>query len=691
MPAAVSAAISATTRRPAVRVTLLRDVPSYSLLASSTPTGGPFHSAVTVAQDGSIVRAAMQNTAGSVTGQVSVQRVTSPSTPSQWTTWTALGGPDKLRDGGIALGTVGGTISLFVCDGASDNVYLSTSTDNGATWSAFALAVTVGGTETVRGLALATGANTTSDPSYLFALVDDGTLSATAMTVRVAANTGAGWAATFTKPASSPTGPSSAGLAALRLAAGSFLVVPSLYALSLSSGGGLALGSYTWSHAGGAYTAGPVIVPNDDASIGVQVKWPALAIDNHGAYALSYVEQDTGGWSGVSYTRAVLATSQDAQHWSEGFDFPPIPLNGQSAAYCQPLLYTGGNAYLVDNTHVYQASTAVATLDVSAQLLRYTYTREAEKPSRLTLALDNSAGTLLSSPAFGLNSRVTLEEGYVDAAGTAWYVTTQDHLVVRRSVAQRAKPGVQPVNELQIEAEDLLCKLARAARHDWVYTGQTLAWLAAETCAKAQAGPATVPATAQFSTTIAVHRIKEGATWEAALGRLLGYFGAWYRATAQGGGVSIVELQPTDPSVWTYTTADLEAARWGAIGDRENHARVYGKPPAGVATLPVGEAWDWAHANQTWEHRYRRVVEQQIATPALAATRAGFELADQKRAASLHLIQVGHHPGLELYDVITVTDAPAGVAAQPYRIVGALTTYSAQAADFSLQLHLEGV
>src|SRR5579859_5059429 len=187
LPAAVQTAIAATTRRPAVRVTLIREVPAYSLLATYAFPGGAFHTAACVAPDGSIVRAAMQNTAGSAVGQVWVQRVTSPSTTSQWNTWSTLSGADKLRDAGVALGTVASTVYLFCCDGVSDNVVLATSADNGQTWSAFGSVVTVAPTETVRALAFAPGGNTTGDPSLLVAIVDDGSLSATACTLRLSA------------------------------------------------------------------------------------------------------------------------------------------------------------------------------------------------------------------------------------------------------------------------------------------------------------------------------------------------------------------------------------------------------------------------------------------------------------------------------------------------------------------------
>ncbi len=54
------------------------------------------------------------------------------------------------------------------------------------------------------------------------------------------------------------------------------------------------------------------------------------------------------------------------------------------------------------------------------------------------------------------------------------------------------------------------------------------------------------------------------------------------------------------------------------------------------------------------------------------------------------MLDIPLHPGLKLYDVITASDAAAGLSNQPYRIQGIRTVMNVLRADYEMTLELMG-
>ncbi len=683
-PPALTAAFRSPGQRPSIRVTMARDIPSYTLLASGSMAGGAFHHAVVVAPDGSIVRAWMQNTPSPLAGQVWVQRVTSPTVPTQWTTWSPLGATVMLSVAGVSLAVIAMQVWLIAVDSATGGIQLASSSDNGQTWSAFTTVIPVGATETPRAVAIAGGNVTAGDSVAIFTLIDDGSLTSTAVRAKVSINAGAGWSSLTTSIF--PAAPSGAGITAVKRQ-GAFQVVASLYGAS-RTGGGLALVA---SRFDGASWSSPVAVqPNDDAGVGVAVQWPSLTIVND-SYRLTYTERDTGAYSGLVYGRTVLVQSSDGEHWDDGMTFvpplmliPPVP-----CIYERICFEAAGTTYVVDNERVFSAPPPRPSLDLTPAVLAYDLESGVGRPARLRITLDSNTHLWTTDPVWGFNSRFVLEEGYVDPAGVPSTLVTGSHFLVRRWSIQRAMTPGGPRCDVVVEAVDIACKLYRESRHEWNWTNQSVAWVATEIVTKAGIASMTVPSTPRSAEIVPRFRIGTGTTWLAALERLLRIYGCQHRASSSGGYV-VVEAMATDPSVISLGTADLFGSTWNSEGEHENHVRCVGAMASGAAAVPMGESWDYEHVVSTGEVRYHYVAEPQISTGTQAQLRSDLDLAMWQRSAVRHSMTTPRHPGLELFDVISVADPQVGISGS-FRIAGMRGLFDAASATYESTYQLEGV
>jgi hypothetical protein len=130
----------------------------------------------------------------------------------------------------------------------------------------------------------------------------------------------------------------------------------------------------------------------------------------------------------------------------------------------------------------------------------------------------------------------------------------------------------------------------------------------------------------------------------------------------------IFEPSPVQASAYSYGGAHaIASARHQAAGLPANRAQVYG---AGV----VVEDFRWPSVADEFD-RLRQVHDLNMTSTALAADRAVATLRQGELALDLGELRAPPHCGHELYDVVDVTDARAGLAAAKYRVAGINVRY----------------
>lgn len=663
----IEAALAATRRTPALTCQLFDPIAHYALYQTTTVPES--HSAACIANDGSLLRAYTDQPINAFAASLFVQRITDPATPTQWTTWTTLAPATLLRDAGCTLSNHNGTLRLFAQSGSSPYPLLVwTSTDHGATWSGPVTIAPVNAA--VRGLGSA-GQN-----DLFFAQDDTGGVSLALTTYN-----GTSWSA----PATWTLGvlPACAGLDAA--------YDPSTSSFLLAISDGLQLSAYRYTPATASWAFIGDIAPLDPISAtGLSRIHPRLHTFD-GRFSLSYLEVDSGVYTGLPTRYARLRQSLDFIHWSDGtllsqpFAYGPTWLKAPNP----PQGSAGPAYYLTNNVYtwrapVYDPGNPALTLDISDHLLAIERREALCQPGQLTLRLSNASGQYNALPMLGLNTSLTLAEGYLDPATSTKSTIPIGTYYIDTITFERAPDQ----NTLRLTARDATKRLDRAARLQITYAGQTLAWLLTELAARAGLFAVTIPATPQFSHTVKSYTVPAGHTLRRALDDLCAIYAVSYFLD-ETETLHFRELDASDPAVWAYQP-EIETLTLGQIEQSANHLIVTGRAPTG--TLVFGEAYDFAHLTQTGLERPRYHIDPRLTTSEEAAMKATFLLAEEQRKSARHTITVPAHPGLQLLDVLTLTDqpAPTGTSQSVSARITALTvTYAPERAIAETTLELE--
>jgi hypothetical protein len=663
----ITSALTATQRAPALSIQLFDPIQHYASYQTLAISEGI--SAACVASDGALVRASTDHPAGAFTATLSVQRVSDPGSAAQWGAWTVLASANLLRDAGCALSNNGGTLRLFAQSGASPYTLLVwTSADNGATWSGPVTIAAINAA--IRGLGSA------GNDDVFFAKDDTGGVS-----LSVSTWSGGAWSA----PATWTLGvlPACAGLDVAWDAASS------RYLLAISDGRQIT--GYSYAPSGGAWALASAIAPLDSASsLGMARLYPRLQRFD-GLYSLAYLESDSGAFTGLVSSYVRLRQSPDFTHWSDGLllsqawtygptwlKAPTPPSGSAGAAY-----YVMNNA-LAWRALVYDPANPESLLDVSAQVLGTQRSEQRGQAGQITLRLSNAGGQYNSLPMLGLNTSIALAEGYHDPASGAPSTIAVGVYYVERFQFLRAPDR----NELLIVARDATRRLDQEARLQTSYTSQPLSWLLTELAARAGLFAVSIPATSQFSQIVPSFVVPAGHTLRQALNELCAIYAVSYFLD-QTETLQFRELSASDTPVWTYQP-EIESLTIGSLDERANHIIVTGRATTGA--LVFGESYDFAHLTQTGQERPLYHTDPRLTTAAQAALKAAFLLADEQRAGAQHTVSVPANPGLQLLDVVTLTDsaAPTGTGAStPARISALNVTYTPQQALFDIALTLE--
>ena len=678
---ALTGALNALTRRPALTLTIEDHVIHYGLYQSPNVADGWNDAAI--ANDNSIIRCSISRSGSAFQQTISVQRVTDPAQSQQWRTWTALpgGSSNIFQDGGACVSNNSGVLKVFAQQGTGGNaIWNWSSTDNGVTWQGPGVVATPPGSALTRGM----GSAGQNDLFFLYDVIGGEDMGYVTYTTSWSASSA------WTLP---PIG-SGAGVAVAWANLQFTVIYSDGYSLSSVT---LNPTTLTWSSAAAS------IAPATSTAIGRLSPRVTFA---DGLYTLTCIEADSGLLTGSVYSYPRLRQSADLLHWSNGMILHDLSSGYGAVAFKLAAPNTGnsGSRYYVVtmpgifSAPAFQSANTTQYLDVSASVLSYQRREQVGKPSRLEVLIDNSLGVynnLISAPPayqpIGLNASLVLSEGYktsspptvTDVVEVGVYHIEQIHIV--RSPQE---------NHLLLVGLDLSRNLDLVSRYQMTYSSQTVSYLVSEVCARSGLFSFNLPATSQMSQVVPTFILQAGQTYRHALDELCNTYSLWYFLD-QSETLQFRELSSSDPSVWSYQP-EIELVSFGSNDQRANHVIVSGKPPSGGQTgaLTTAESYDDSNLHAVGLERLLHHVDQKLTTTTECAQKAGFLLAEEQRAQTVHTVTVPLNPALQLFDAITITDsaAPGGSGQHATaRIMQTLAHFDAQKAIDELQMTLEGM
>ncbi len=677
LDAALVAALDATTRRPAISLTVEDHVAHYA--PYQTPGTADALNDACIASDNSIIR--VQVTRNGFAATFQVQRIIDPTSATQWASWTTLPGATGIlfQDGGCAVSNSHGTLRAFAQRGTGgNNIFAWTSTNNGITWTGPVTVLTPTGGALLKGI----GSAGNDDVFFIYDISGGEAIGCSFYT------TGS-WSSLTTWTLAT-------------LSSGAGLAVAwngSLYTLVYSDS--YSLTTCTFTPATSSWNSGVPIASATSTAIGRFA--PRLSFAN-GLYTLTSIESDSGLLTGSVYSYPRLRQSVDLVHWSNGMIMHDLPASYGVVLISLPIPASGSagpRSYLASLSTVYsarlfQSTNPAQSLDISNAVLSYRRVEQSGLPARLELIVDNARGVLNSFVTtsatyqpIGLNASLVLNEGYKvgtstnDTVAVGIYHIEQIHFV--RSPLE---------NHLLLIGRDLSHNLDLIARYQNVYSNQTLGFLITEVCACVGLFSVVLPATSQVSQLVPSFVLQAGSSYRNALDELCTTYGLSYFLN-QNEVMQFRELSVSDVSVWSYQP-EIESVSFGSDDQRANHIVVSGKPPlAGLpGALTTAEAFDDTHLHMIGVERLLHHVDPKLTTTAQCSQKAAFLMAQEVRSTFTHTVTVPLNPALQLLDCITLTDsiAPAGSGQQSTcRIVHIAINYNAQNGVDEMQLTLEGL
>lgn len=689
LDASLTSALASHTRRPALTLTAEDHI--QHLQSFQTPNVADAWNDACIANDGSIVRVQVTRGGGGFTSSIKTQRITNPSTASQWSTWTTLSGGsgNMFQDAGCAISVQpNGDIFAFGQRGTGgNNLWVWKSTNNGSSWTGPVSIISPPGGALIKGI----GSAGHNDVWYFFDVVGGENVSAFFFSAGA-------WGGQITWPFPPLNG--ATGLAPVWVAGVSTYYVP--------HSDGFSLNNFQYVPAGSTWTGLQIIAPATSTAIARYV--PRASFDSTtGLYSVIVIESDSGLLTGSVYSYPRVRQSADMIHWSNGFILPTLQGITYGANYfylAAPQTGSSGARYYVSSMATilsdkqYAQSDATRYLDVSSSILSYQRREVVYKPGELSVVLDNNAGVLNNLVAFGngtpyepigKHTTLVLSEGY--DKGTP--PTIKDVVVVGKYHISSIQFLRSPQeNSVRLIAYDLTKNLDLVSRYQNTWLLQTVSWLITEICARGGIFSLSLPSTTQMSQVIPSFTLQAGHTYRQTLNELCATYSLTYFFD-QTETLQFRELSGSDPSVWTYQP-EVELLSFGLVEERSNHIIVSGKPPtAGQAfAITTAESIDNTNMQDILIERVLHYVDQKLTTAAECLLKANFLMAQEQRGQTHHQVIVPANPALQLLDVITLNDANAPTGSGQSgtaRIDGVAVIFDSQLARYDLTLALEGV
>ena len=458
----------------------------------------------------------------------------------------------------------------------------------------------------------------------------------------------------------------------------------------------------TYSEALDAWSEPKAIVPPGLPSAGFVPRYPALA-QGGGLWHLAYLEEFTGP---AAWAWPAVIHSPDWSHWSYA---SRVPVEGWGAGGRPALVYHAGAFYLALEKAVWSAAAydaADPARHLEAAGVAGYVAEEGPGSGHTVVELHNPDGRYdRPAPPLLPLAEVAIERGYRTAVGEERVARAPCYIVglgVRRG-------GGRPT--LRLECDDGWGLLARW-RPDSLYLwqGQTVGWLIAEVLYRATGLLCTTDGLSAWGTVLDGLALAPGdwsqalsearAAWLSRLVRdagaesagqtglsavraLLAKVGGAARWQADGALHCFIPSAQAPVSAYTIGAGELLDALYGRGLVWPSEARVLGSGVAAVA----------AAADPGLPRRYVATWVDSHLESALACARVAGALArsgwSQRYGGWL---ETPCQCGLELYDLVSVSDERAGeMAGECLRVVGIAERYDPAAGMLTTRASFEGV
>jgi len=650
---------------PYVKVAAMNKIASivrYDWARLYTGSEDDYFHALTMPGDGSLVRARITPPADS--RKLYRQRVANPGPSSDFSQWTYT---NQYNAAVVACASLGAEVSIFWIDSANRKIQRLKSTDYGATWGS-PETIDYSPTTSIYGLAAAYKPN--GDLAIFFA--DQSNLY-------VKKHVSGQWQ---TKSAWDKTTGDLSGVAAVYDADWNLLVTGKdsagnfkLWSLVYGDGGDVAADS--WSDLKEFASA-----PSDG-----DFEYQQPFLDKPDVSRGFFVEKFTGSeaYNRPFWSHSVLDAKFVDNLWRE-----PVPFN-LSSEYGLAIAHYGDYCWLSNTAGVWRASLAPQSLDLTADILAIKQ-EAGETSGGLTVELRNDEGQY-ASPGQGdlavldLGCQLDFSPGYRTTAGNEVSSGQTFSLEAYEHTSSGGKAS------LMLHAQDGWGAIATwQARHqfrwnkdsDQMSVKDILAFVLARVGLKLEVKSQSSVITSFYPD----FTFGPNARGEVVIQKLLSF--APDVLFIEGSKAYLVNPQSSDSSVYSYGGEHqvLDGRYWqGAWG--LNRVQVEGYD-TGSSEIIVVDSFAWDEIDRLYD-RLKQLEDRNIdmVTKAQQRGEAYLRQAEMESVSGTLLAPV--NCGQQLYDVVDITDSPAGLVSEKKRVLGLTLVYRPHQGEYRQRLWLGAV
>ncbi len=581
--------------------------------------------------DGSLIRARVTG------GHVYYQRVTSPSGSSDFSPWTDLG---AAANAGVALCASGSRVLLFYMDAGGTLVKVRESTDNGATLGSAVTAATASGAVTW----LAGAVKSSGDALVAYSV---------GAAMSVAKRTSGTWGSPTAWPG---TAASISGIACWYRADWNF-------AIAGTDSSGQAFVWATLFGDGYSKPAGQWGAQNEvtRASAGSAVMFRAPFVMYGDVYRLTFVEKYTGA---AAYARPYHTYQTASADYAFNLWHEPVPFNLASDYGEAMAINVTTGFWMSTPSGVWNAPLVTTMLDVTADVLECAMT-DGPFAGSFRLVLRNDDGRYSAPPApIRIGAEVRIGTGYQTGSGP---LASDGPWCWIDGIEYRTGGGAGSIAITGRNGWGLLEAWRARRTYAWA-AGQTNIFnMLLQLFARVGLEFASIAASADSTSLQPAFAIQPGESGLTAVRRLLAMLPDVIYLEGQYGYLD--NPLASDAAVVDYgATYPILAARYANRGTEANRVQVFG-------TTTFSEVFDWPSIDLAYD-RVAHVSDRNLTTQAQTDSRASALLRHALTEARSDEITVPAHCGLQQWDVITVTDAVAGLVTAKRRVAGVEMRYS---------------
>ena len=653
LPAALTAAQKSASPLPYPKVDVLDRVAGITRLSwTRLYTGSEaenFHAAA-MPGDGSLIRLRID-----ASNNLYRQRVTSPGPGSDFSTWTSW----AVIAYAVALAAYGSAVFAFRV-GLDGHLYRCESSDYGASWGSWTDMGDITGSSSTR---LASCCKSATAAIVLYSQSN---------AVYRRRLSGGSWeaAAAWSLSVASITG------LAVRYQGDWNVIVCGTETTSLKP--------HVWTCVyGDGYSAAPgswsSLAELTMAEAGSNVSFAFPCLDFPDVFRAFFIEAYSGS---ESYTRPFWTHSLATADFISNLWREPVPFN-LTSSYGLALCHSSTYVWLTRPDAVWRASLTPASVDLTADVLLLTSAiKEASGEISVSLRNDDGRFNTLGTGTYAaikLGSEVLFSPGYRTtagievSAGQAYWITGWEYL------------SLGPESAFVLRASDGWSKLEQwKARRQYTWASgaknifQLLNWIHARAGLEFSSFSSSDPLVNQYP----AFTINPGESGKTIVLRLLSFVPdvLFFR----GNTGYIINPLAADASAYTYgTTHAIYEGRYITRSKETNRAQVFG---SSVFT----EDFDWGEIDLISD-LLTQAQDINLTTTTKAHERGAAEL----REAAIHaldgIVLVPLNCGQEMYDVVDLTDAVAGLTAAKRRVLSLSHTYNPTKGQYVLKIGLGAV